>query len=472
MDNRVMSFMKKHRMIRKNSTVLVGVSGGPDSIALLHFYHSIKEKWGLRIIAVTVDHQLRGDGSVQDVTYVKNVCAQWNIQVIAATVDVKSYKKKFRLSTQMAARALRYNVFEQKMKEYNGDYLALGHHGDDQVETMLMEWMRQASSTSVLGVPPKRSFVNGFIVRPFLCVTKTDIFDYCNKHKLNPRKDPSNDDTTYTRNYIRKHLIPFMKRKNPNIHHTMQRLSETLQEDEAYIQKQAKKMIKTVVTFNDEKRSVSFNQKTFITYPISLQRRAYHLILNYLYHRIPDHLTYVHEEIFFDMLHTEQSNMEVDFPQQLKVEKVYEKMYLYFTNKKTSIFPFESKLEVPGRQMLPNGQLLSLTYTNTFYKGDECTYLCSLDAITLPLTVRTRKDGDRMRILGLNGSKKIKDILIDEKIPPKKRDELLLITDAKDQVLWILGLKKGEPKKNVKKPPYIQCKISDLKKTEEDNHAQ
>lgn len=458
-------------MITKNGTVLVGVSGGPDSMALLHFYHSIKDEWGLHVIAVTVDHQLRGAASVQDVNYVKEVCNRWGIPVEEATVDVKQYKKQFRLSTQMAARVLRYDVFEHKMKECNGDYLALGHHGDDQVETMFMEWLRQASSSSVLGIPTKRAFANGFIVRPFLCVTKANILHYCDKHKINPRIDPSNDDTTYTRNDIRKNLIPFMKRKNANIHHTIQRLSETLQEDEAYLQKEAKKMIQTVVTFNDANRTVSFNKKTFITYPNSLQRRAYHLILNYLYDRIPDHLTYVHEEIFFDMLRTDQSNMEVDFPLQLKAEKVYETINFYFTNKNTSIFPFESKLTTPGRQILPNGQLLSITYTNTFYKGDENTYLCSSQAITLPLTVRTRKNGDRMRIPGLNGSKKIKDILIDEKIPPRKRDELLLITDAKGEILWIMGLKKGEPKKNVKKPPYIQCKIISREKTEEDKHA-
>src|SRR5690625_4801745 len=150
--------------------------------------------------------------------------------------------KEHQVSTMVAARDVRYQFFKEQMKVYQAAYLALGHHGDDQVETMLMGFVRTASTKALSGIPIKREFVTGLIVRPLLCVTKADIVAYCEMNDITPRMDPSNHDDRYTRNYFRNHIIPLIKGENDNIHATVQSLSESLQEDEYFLQIEAEKI--------------------------------------------------------------------------------------------------------------------------------------------------------------------------------------------------------------------------------------
>src|SRR5690625_1572716 len=172
MDNKVLHFIDKHHLIKKDTRILIGVSGGPDSMALLHYFHRLKDAWNLQVHVVTVDHQLRKEDSKQDVLYVKKMCNKWNIQFDAIAVDVHTYKQQHNVSTQVAARKLRYEVFHEQMQNLRADYLALGHHGDDQIETIIMSLARTTNLSSITGIPLKRQFSSGEIIRPFLCVTK------------------------------------------------------------------------------------------------------------------------------------------------------------------------------------------------------------------------------------------------------------------------------------------------------------
>ncbi|MGM8366123.1 tRNA lysidine(34) synthetase TilS [Virgibacillus sp. W0181] len=466
----VLSFMEKHNILHKHSTVLIGVSGGPDSMALLHFYHSIQYDWKLRLIALSVDHQLRGEESRKDLEYVERTCAQWKIPFIKASVNVPVHKKENKLSTQVAARQLRYQIFEQHMADCKGDYLALGHHADDQVETMLMEWIRSASSNAVSGIPVSRPFQNGLLVRPFLGVTKNSILHYCKEKKIFPRTDPSNEDTVYTRNYIRKRVIPTLIDRNPNIHQTVQHLSETLQEDEKFLKNEAEKFVDQVIEFKNKERSATFQIKPFKSSPRPLQRRAFHLILNYLYNELPGKLSYIHEEIFFTLLETEESNRKLDFPHQLTIEKVYDQIFCYFPTQDRMSTSFKEEVHIPGDILLPDGLKFCAVYTDQPEEENKNTYVCSANAITLPLIVRTRRDGDRMRLRGLNGRKKLKDLFIDRKIPRNERDRQLLVTDSNGEILWAIGLQKANPKKKVENSPYVKLKVTKSEETWEEYH--
>src|SRR5690625_2957516 len=168
MEKKIIDFIQTHHLVKKNKTVMIGVSGGPDSMALLHFFHQFKREWDLKIIAFSVDHQLRGEESNADIRYVKGVCEEWDIPFDSTTVDVNTYKGIHRLSTQVAARKLRYQAFESKMAEHRADYLALGHHGDDQIETMIMSLARTTNLRTLTGIPLKRQLSNGCVIRPFL----------------------------------------------------------------------------------------------------------------------------------------------------------------------------------------------------------------------------------------------------------------------------------------------------------------
>lgn len=444
MEQDVTAFIEHKQLLKRNATVLVAVSGGSDSMALLHYLCKKRKIWHLHLIAVSVDHQLRGQQSREDLHFVEKTCKAWGITFVGGAVDVKRYKQLTGVGTQQACRDLRYRFFAEQMENFSADYLALAHHGDDQVETLLMRLVRVADAQNFSGIPLRRKFAGGEIIRPLLCVTKAQIASYCKANQVNWRVDPSNHETDYTRNYFRKRVIPLIKEKNHHIHRTQQHLSETLHDDELFLQTEAEKMAASVVCFEKEGPKVSFEIESFLSYPTALQRRVYHLILNYLYQSLPKKLTYVHEANFFGLLKTKQGTTAIDFPQGLRVERVYQHVTCYFPvqqHMQTSSFHYE--LTVPGRIVLPDGATVTAEYASVTDSKDAYTYICSTSDIALPLHVRTRLPGDRMSWKKLNGSKKIKEIFIDEKIPVKERKTWPLVTDDAGRILWLVGLKKA-----------------------------
>lgn len=464
MRNKVTEFMQRHQLLKEETTVLVGVSGGPDSMALLHFYVSIMDEWKLDVVAISLDHQLRGSQSKADLAYVEEVCRTWQIPFVASSADVRGYQLSHQVSTQVAAREVRYQFFKQQMEKFEADYLALGHHGDDQLETMLMSFARSTSTTALSGIPVKRKFSTGFIVRPFLCLSKVEIMKYCKDHRIQPRIDPSNEDETYTRNYFRKQIIPLIKEKNSNIHTTVQRLSESLQEDEKYLQKQAKQLLESLVTFNENHTQATFMIREFKSHSVSLQRRVYHLILNYLYgDTLPKNLSYTHEDIFFSILEHDEGHMQVDFPNQLTINRCYDKVAFQFNGADATDTSFHYTLHVPGVVMLPDGSRLTATYQQSPDFQRKNSFVLQANNTALPLYVRTRKPGDRMSWKGLKGRKKIKDIFIDEKIPRDQRDTWPIVTDHDGEIIWLVGLRKKQMPIDEEASLFIQIIYEDGK---------
>lgn len=456
MDGKVRAFIENHQMLTTNSTVLLGVSGGPDSMALLHFFWSIREQWGLNLIVVSADHQLRGKESTTDLEYVRDICVKWDIHFIGASLDVPLYKREKSLGTQVAARELRYDFFEKQMSRLNADFLALGHHGDDQIETMLMGLGRSANPKSISGIPVTRVFATGRIIRPLLCVTKEEIEVYCVRYDIIPRRDPSNNETVYTRNFFRKQLVPLLKERNSNLHKTMQQLSESIHDDERFLMEQTMSLLDDVVAFNWQEQKAFFSISAFKSYPRSLQRRAYHLILNYLYKVLPKKLSYVHEEQFFKLLNNgNDGSVQIDFPHGLKLARSYQTFTFYLLKEKAEFIPNHVIFEVPGKADW-SGTEITAHFTD--YPGRQTaeSYLCRHDEVALPLHIRTRQAGDRMSWAGLKGSKKVKDIFIDAKIPLSKRDNWPVVVDNNGVILWVVGLKKGRPGTQMESGTYIQ----------------
>ncbi|WP_058305665.1 tRNA lysidine(34) synthetase TilS [Gracilibacillus massiliensis] len=460
MKDQVLSFIERHQLLHNGATVLVGVSGGADSLLLLRYLLTLKNAWQLHIVVVSIDHGLRGDESADDVKYVESICQQWGVPFIAKQVDVKGRKSVHKEGTQLAARTLRYQVFEETMKEVNADLLALAHHGDDQVETVVMRMVRQSNPSLLQGIPVKRSFANGYIVRPFLCLSKDEIYQYCREYQLVPREDPSNQSTTYTRNFFRLKVLPLLKQQNDQIHQHIQAMTERASEDQNYLESKANDLLENVVSL--EENMVFFDIESFKAYPIALQRRAFHLILNYLYQGVPRDLSYQHEADFFALLKQVKSNVSLDFPASLKVTKNYQEIRFHFLEKFDKEWADLQTLKVPSIVSLTNGATLSVGYTSRASHEDHHTlHIPKENQSLFPLRMRVRKPGDRMMVKGLNGHKKVKDIFIDEKVPVYKRDRWPLIFGADGTLLWIVGLKKAEIKENSSSSKYIVLTYTD-----------
>lgn len=443
---KVDQFARKHQLFQPHATILVAVSGGPDSMALLHYFKSIQHNWKFRLIALTVDHSLRGEGSQEDVKYVTSICNEWGIECNAVTLDVPSFKKQHNLGTQIAARKMRYQFFEQQMEMYQADFLAMGHHGDDQVETVFMRMTRGVEPMNIKGMDVKRSFSRGSIIRPFLCVTKRDIEEYCEKQQIQPRLDPSNESPNYTRNAFRQEVLPFLKEQNAKIHEHVQGFHEYVTEDEAFLQEQASNLFNTSL-FMKKEDAIQFDRSEFLKISSSLQRRTFHLILNYLYENSPNDVSYHHWEQFKQLLKASTPQSLLNLPDGLFVIRSYEKIEFTFSHDEGD-GSFHFQLSVPGTVLLLDGTSVYVEVNAESTEWNQHHFVCDRSKVTLPLHVRTRRAGDKIALRGMKGHKKVKDLFIDYKIPKAKRDRWPIVTDDEGQILWVVSLQKARVEAN------------------------
>ncbi|WP_096441111.1 tRNA lysidine(34) synthetase TilS [Alteribacter populi] len=437
-------FIDRNGLIKKGDTVLVATSGGPDSIGLLHYLLSKAETWHLDVYALHVEHGLRGESSIEDMTFVKQFCVENQIPYFIEQVDVRDYAKKHGLTTQAAARKCRYAYFEKKMKELNAQALAMGHHGDDQVETMVMRQVRGARD-GLRGIPVRRSFTQGNIIRPFLCISKDDIIDYCSYNGLSYRVDESNNELNYTRNRFRHHVLPFLKQENPKVHERFQQQSEWLKEDGDYLLHLTEEKIAQAVL---KKRSgeIVLSISDYLNMPIPLQRRGFHLILNYL--SIDENQVEtlsVHMNAFLDLLQHEHPSGSLNFPGDLFVRRSYDTCVLSVREKEEGS-PKEKKawqLSVPGIVPFNEGKITASVLQSSAKRNDNASmwsFAGKFHELPLPLTVRSRQKGDRISPIGMKGSKKVKDLFMDKKVPRHLRDRWPVVVDQKDRIIWIPGL--------------------------------
>lgn len=441
LEKKVGKFLERHTFSLENKSIVIGVSGGPDSLALLHYLWELQSKLNLSLVVAHVDHMFRGKESYEDAMFVKNYCEERAIAFEMERINVPEFIEASGKSSQVTARDCRYGFFAKVMEKHNIPLLALAHHGDDQVETMLMRFTRGSSGNARAGIPFIRPFKDGLVFRPFLAVTKEEIEQYCQNHQLIPRRDPSNEKGTYTRNRFRRNVLPFLKSENPQVNEQFQRFSEDLQEDEYFLQELTAAKMNTVIT-NRENGKVTMDINTFSVMPIPLQRRGIQLILKYLYKEQPASLSAVHIDQVISLLQRSQPSGELDFPKGLKVVQSYRLCHFILGDWEKESFYFE--LANPGQVMLPNGRSLTMEYTNQFIPTLQPNIsLFSKSEMKLPFIIRTRRNGDRMTLKGTVGTRKIKDIFIDQKISLHERDSWPIVTNRDGEIVWLPGLKKS-----------------------------
>ncbi|KMJ56712.1 tRNA(Ile)-lysidine synthetase [Bacillus sp. LL01] len=440
----VSTFIDKYDMLPNNSIVVVGVSGGADSMGLLHYLNSIKDAKSIKLVVAHVDHMFRGKESEEDMNFVKQQCERRNLLFEAQQIDVAAYQREKKLSPQVAARECRYAFYERVMVKHGAGVLALGHHADDQVETILMRLGRGASMVGYSGILPKRSTENGMIVRPLLSITKEDIMEYLKHHEVPFRHDPSNDKDAYRRNRLRHHVLPLLKEEFPGLHEKFQAFSEQLQENEQYIEALVEKEWNNVIRSKTKDRVV-LSRKPLLFMAKPLQRRGIQLILNYLYNNeIPPSLSSIHIDNLLSLLESEHPSGRLHFPNGLQVIRSYNECTLTF-DKDGIDNAYKYTLEVPGNVTLPTDDIITSEIWTHYKQTDvkENQAVIDLSKVALPLHARTRLDGDRIKLKGTNGSKKIKSIFIEGKIPIQQRNTWPLIVDSANKILWMPMLKRS-----------------------------
>lgn len=450
-------YIQRNKLIIPNSKIMVGVSGGPDSMALLHYLLAKREQFKLDLIAVTIEHGLRGEESIGDLDYVQDFCEQNNLQFEARRIDVKSYQEMHKLGTQEASRILRYQALDKLMRKHQANYLALGHHADDQVETVFMRLTRGTQLDSLQGIKNKRPFSIGELIRPFLSVTKEAIEDYCCQHGIIPRRDQSNEQDVYTRNYFRLHVLPLLEAKNPNLSDTIMHMTENIADDSQYLMDQAKNLSKELLNYSDHPKKVTVRINDLKMHPLALQRRLFHLILDYLYEDLPDQLNYRHETQFFDLVNSDRANASIDFPARLKMNKSYQLLAFYFAEEEQ--LSYDVTVAIPGRTVIPNnGEIITevVEQIEPMTVSDSVFYLPVKNNHFPVLRIRSRVPGDRIYLAHVKGRKKVNRIFIDKKIPLAKRDQWPILVQEENDVLWVIGLEKSDQHYQEQKLQYIK----------------
>lgn len=265
MEEKVLQTIKKYNLIQNNDKIILAVSGGPDSIAMLNCLFNLKikleEKENLRfqIYVAHVNHMIREEAK-SDETYVQELCDKLNIPFFSKSIDVKKIAHNNKMGIEEAGRIERYNFFNEVMEKTNGNKIAIAHNKNDKIETIIMHLLRGTGLNGLIGLEPIK---NNKYIRPLLECSRQEIEEYCEKNNLNPKIDKTNFDNTYTRNKIRNIVIPYIKQEfNPNIVETLDRLSDLVKEEELYITKQVEKIYREIC-ISESKSKIILSLKQF-----------------------------------------------------------------------------------------------------------------------------------------------------------------------------------------------------------------
>jgi len=257
-----------YNLIERNDSIVVGVSGGPDSITLLSILIQLKEEYNLTLYVAHVNHMIR-QNAIKDEEYVKQFCKKNNIDFFIKKIDVVEKAKKEKKGIEETGREVRYNFFEEVIKKTKSNKIAIAHNLNDKAETIMMNAIRGSGLSGLKGIEPKR----GKYIRPLIEIERKEIEKYCQENKINPRHDESNDDNKYTRNKIRNIIIPYIQKEfNPNIINNLNRLSEIVKENEIFVENETIKVFKKIV-ISEEKDKIEYNIKEFNNQEKVIQKR-------------------------------------------------------------------------------------------------------------------------------------------------------------------------------------------------------
>lgn len=411
--------------LSENDVIVVGVSAGPDSMALLYILLELRKKINFKIIVAHVNHNVRIE-SKEEAEFLENYCEKNNLvyeyMIISKYGDDNFHNE---------ARNIRYEFYKSLINKYHANYLMTGHHGDDLMETILMRIVRGSSLKGYSGFASYIKMDSYTIVRPLIYVTKDDIANFLEKHHLEYRVDKSNFKDKYTRNRYRKNILPFLKQEDKLVHEKFLKFSHTLMEYDEFIENIMDKYLDYVYCDG----MVDINR--FKDIPSLMQKR----IIDYLFERIYlDDLFLIndrHQKLFLDLIYSKKANITYNLPNDYLLIKAYDK--IYFKKLVDDLKSFDMVLD--DYLHLSNGMTLTKV-SDIDSNGNDVLRLLSSD-VSLPLRVRNRRDGDRIKTFN-GGTKKVKDIFIEKKIPIEKRDSWPIVVDSLDRIVWIPKLKKSK----------------------------
>jgi tRNA(Ile)-lysidine synthase len=434
--NKVTAAIKKHSMLSGGEKILIGLSGGPDSVCLLHILNNLKDGFRLDLHALYIDHGLRPEETPEEVDFCKILCENLNVPFLTKTIEVKSYAKGKKINKQDAARELRYRVFEETAYEVNAHKIALGHTADDQLETFFMRFFRGSGPKGLSGIPP----VRGNIIRPLIETERREIEEFLDEQGINHITDSSNLKKNYLRNRLRLSFIPEIKKINPHITQTLSGTMDILREEEKYFDIIVTKTLMKLICRKTDSRIELF------LIPLEAMEKV---ILRRVLRRAIDAtkglrgIEFTHIEDIIDLIKQGRQGDRLCLPKELKVIKNYSTLVITSeTPQKLGTFT----LAVPGEVFLNEIRAAikaSIDDKADSYGDKKTMAVFDADKTGSIIIVRSREKGDFFYPAGFGKRKKLQDYFVDEKVPRDERDAIPIVVSGAN-IVWIAGFRGDE----------------------------
>ncbi len=469
---KVAKFCQTYGLIHPGERIIVGVSGGPDSLCLLHLLVGLKTRFELSLIVAHLNHQLRGQAAQADETFVREIAREWQLPLRVESHDIAAMATHRKQSIEEAARQVRYGFLWRVATELEAPKIAVGHNADDQVETVLMHLLRGTGLAGLRGMlpgveittlrlnpadgPASTATFPPQLIRPLLETSRTEIERYCHNQKLVPRQDYSNQDVTFFRNRLRHELIPHLESYNPNIRQVIQHTAKVVAADFQILQEQLDKSWSSVVT-EESSTKIEFDLAGWSGLPLAMKRSTLRRAVHRLRCSLRD-INFEHIENAITIIQRGETGLKATLPRGLMVSIGYRSFTVASASlgrssrQKPDIPALRPDqvvpLQLPGITLLPDSnwqlkaQVLPYKGVNAgcLHPTDPWEAYLDADAAGRSPRLRTRRPGDRFCPLGLEGhSKKVNEFMIDEKIPADQRPFVPLLVTADNQLLWICG---------------------------------
>jgi tRNA(Ile)-lysidine synthase len=437
----VQQTIQDYQMLARGHTLLIAVSGGPDSMVLLHTLWHLREPLALKLCVAHLNHQMR-PSATEDALFVETTAHDLGIRCVCKTIDVPTYQRQHKLSREDAARQVRYTFLRATAAQLGADRIAVGHTADDQAETVLLHLLRGSGLRGLCGMPPVRAP----IIRPLIRVLRRDVLAYVRTHRLPCREDPTNYQRRYTRNRIRLDLLPVLQQcYNPRLVQALCNTAQLLADDEAALQAVSRQhFLSARLPSTLEQIQVKIDALTPL--PPTLQRR----VLREALHEIMGSLqgiTSTHIAAILVLLRAGAGHKWLQLPQGVVVERRYEVLLIHRQVPSAAV-DVDMPLPVPGVCRI---EALGVTIVSDLFRHEaavgpfptgEVTWL-DADRVGQDVRVRTRRPGDRLQPLGSVYTKKLKAFLIDAKVPRAVRDRLPLVV-TRAGIAWVAGVRPAE----------------------------
>ncbi len=423
MKNKVRSTLLKSGLIKSGDKILVGLSGGADSVCLTHALWSVKEEVGIEIMTAHVNHMIRGARAAHDALFASEFSRSLGLKCVTAEINIPKIAKVNALSEETAGREERYKFFAQTLERYGFNKIATAHNLNDSAETITMNFMRGGALSGLSGIPAKR----GDIIRPLLGISRAEIEDYCRENSLNYVTDATNADDKYTRNRIRNTLIPFIERDfNPDFINGVTRNAEIIRAEDEYMSDTAK----------EEYRRIVKNHTVEISELLSCHTAVARRIVRLMISSRGDAAQADFVLKTLELAEKNKSGSYINLPGGKTARVEYGRLIIGDSDKPR---PFEYRLPIGADVSVPEAGIYVRADIAANRRDDGAQYFSGVDENDL--IIRSRRNGDYFYPAGMSGRKKLKDYFIDEKIPRSERDKTPIITSGAD-IVCIVGYRR------------------------------